>query len=76
MDLLNNLLLTWRQFRHFHAALADLGNRSDRELADRGLTRADIVGLAYATAERRVAAAAPTRRAAPAVHGAELVPAR
>ena len=76
MDLLKNLLLIWRQFRHFHAALADLGNRSERELAERGIARADIVSVAYATAERSVAAAVLAGRAAPAVQGADLVPAR
>ena len=70
-----NLLLIWRLFRHFHAALADLGSRSVRELAEWGIARADIVGVAYATAERSVAAA-PSRRAVPAVQDAELVPAR
>ena len=50
MDLLTNLLLTWRQFRHFQVALADLGNRSDDELAARGIAHRDIVRLAYAEA--------------------------
>ena len=76
MDLLKNLLLIWRQFRHFQAALADLGNRSDRELAERGIVRADIISVAYATAERSAAAADPAGRTAPAVQGADLVPAR
>jgi uncharacterized protein YjiS (DUF1127 family) len=76
MDLLKNVLLTWRQFRHFNAAMAELGNRSDHELAERGIARGDIVRVAYAKAEQRVATSLAARRAAPAARGAEFAPAR
>lgn len=76
MDLLKNLLLTWRQFRHFQATLADLRNRSEDELAARGIARGDIVRLAYAEAEREFVADLSAGRPAPVAQGIGLAPAR
>lgn len=55
MNLLGNSLRLWAQHREFRAILAELTARSDAELAELGLTRADIVRAAYEEAERRVA---------------------
>ena len=61
MGLLRTITLAWTQYRAFHASLAELEGYSDRELGDLGITRHDIAGLAYAEAERRVEAPAPSR---------------
>ena len=63
MGLLRTIALTLAQYRAFQAALAELEGYSDRELGDLGITRHDIAGLAYAEAERRVEAPAPSRPA-------------
>ena len=60
MDLLQTIKLAWTQYRAFQAALAELKSYSERELSELGITRADIPGLAYAEAERRVEALAPS----------------
>ena len=61
MDLLRTIKLVWIQHRAFQAALAELKSYSPRELGELGVTRADIPRLAYAEAERRVEALAPSR---------------
>jgi uncharacterized protein YjiS (DUF1127 family) len=76
MNLLKNLLLAWRQYRHFHAALAELDDRSDRELDDWGVARGDIVGLAYAEAERRAGLSVVAGRSARAARDAAPAAAR
>ena len=63
MDLLQNIRLVWTQYRAFQAALAELNGYSERELGELGVTRADIPRIAYAEAERRVGAPAPSRPA-------------
>ena len=60
MELLQMIKLVWVQYQAFQAALVELKSYSERELAKLGITRADIPGLAYAEAERRVEAFAPS----------------
>ena len=60
MELLQTIKLAWAQYRSFQAALAELRSYSERELGELGITRADIPRLAYAEAERRVEAPAPS----------------
>ena len=62
MNLLQTIKLVWAQYRAFQAALVELKSYSERELAELGITRADIPGLAYAEAERRVEALAASPR--------------
>ncbi len=66
MDLLKDTMRVWAMHREFRAVLAELKSRSDRELSERGLTRGDIVRVAYAEAERRIATPASCRPEAPA----------
>ncbi len=61
MNLLQTISLAWTQYRAFQAALAELEKYSERELGELGITRADIPRTAYAEAERRVQALAPSR---------------
>ncbi len=63
MNLLQKITLAWTRCRAFHASLAELEGYSDRELSELGITRHDIAGIAYAEAERRVGAPAPSRPA-------------
>ena len=63
VGLLRTIALTLAQYRAFQAALAELKGYSDRELGELGITRADIPQLAYAEAERRAGALAPSRPA-------------
>jgi uncharacterized protein YjiS (DUF1127 family) len=60
MSLLRTITLARTQYRAFQAALAELKSYSERELSELGVTRADIPRLAYAEAERRVGALAPS----------------
>ncbi len=60
MNLLQKITLAWTQYQAFQTALAELKGYSDRELSDLGITGADIPRLAYAEAERRVEAPAPS----------------
>ena len=60
MSLLRTTMLAWTQYRAFQAALAELKSYSERELSELGVTHADIPRLAYAEAERRVGALAPS----------------
>lgn len=55
MDLLNDTLRIWAQYREYQAVLADLNSRSDAELAKLGLERGDVARVAYKEAERRIA---------------------
>ena len=66
MGLLRTIILALTQYRAFHASLAELEGYSDRELGELGelgITRHDVAGIAYAEAERRVGAPAPSRPA-------------
>ena len=63
MDLLRTIELVWTQYRAFQASLAELKSYSERELGELGITRGDIPQVAYAEAERRVEALAPSRSA-------------
>ena len=63
MGLLRTITLAWTQYRAFQAALAELKSYSERELGELGITRADIPRIAYAEAERRVEALAPSSSA-------------
>jgi uncharacterized protein YjiS (DUF1127 family) len=64
----------WAMHREFRRALAELNAYSDRELSELGLSRADVVRVAYEEAERRIettssdrpATAVPAWRAMPA----------
>lgn len=69
MELFNNITLAFRRYFHFQDALDELRDLSDRQLADMGLRRGDLVGLAYRIAEERVAAASARRAAASNVTG-------
>jgi uncharacterized protein YjiS (DUF1127 family) len=63
MNLLHTITRTLTQYQAFHAALAELKSYSERALGELGLTRGDIPRIAYAEAERRVEALAPSRSA-------------
>jgi uncharacterized protein YjiS (DUF1127 family) len=78
MDLLENALRVRAVHRAFRALLAELDGRSDRELADLGVGRADVARLAYEEAERRTATPAASRAEAPTRAGWNpvLVPGR
>jgi len=78
MDLLKNTLRVWAMHREFRAVLAELNSYSDRELADLGVSRADVTRLAYEEADRRIATPAASRAEAraPAGRNPALVPAR
>ena len=69
MNSFRKITLFFRRYRYFQAALTELESHSDRQLSDMGLRRGDIVGLAYAMAEERLAADTARRAAAPAVSG-------
>ncbi len=73
MNLLQKITLAWTQYRAFHAVLAELERCSDRQLGDIGIARHDIARVAYAAAERRAGALAPSR---PAAHAATAAAAR
>jgi uncharacterized protein YjiS (DUF1127 family) len=62
MELLKHTYRVWAMHREFRAVLAELNGYSDRELADLGVSRADVARLAYDEAERRVMTPAATRR--------------
>ena len=63
MNLVQSILLAARQHREFRSALAALDSYSDRELGELGLSRSDIVRVAYAEAERCMAPHAMPDRA-------------
>ena len=69
MDLLKETYRVWALHREFRTVLAELNGYTDRELAELGLGRADIVRVAYEEAERRIGAPSPARRAAAAAGG-------
>ena len=56
MRFLKDILFVWAQYRHFQTAHAALRRMTDRELADRGLTRDEIGWVAFTEAERRTEA--------------------
>ena len=64
MSLLTTITAFVRQYHYFHGTLHALERASERQLADMGVERADLAGLAWAEAERRVALEAQTARAA------------
>lgn len=67
MDLLKETHRIWAMHREFRRVLAELNAYSDRELGELGLSRADVVRVAYEEAERRIGAtdpAAPTAKTA------------
>jgi uncharacterized protein YjiS (DUF1127 family) len=74
MDLLNNTLRIWAQYREFRAVLKELESYSDRELTELGIARGDVTRLAYEEAERRVASPAPAPRGASAADRRASVP--
>jgi uncharacterized protein YjiS (DUF1127 family) len=78
MDLFKNALRVWAMHREFRAVLAELNSYSDRELADLGVSRADVARLAYEEAERRILTPAASRAKAPATawRDAAAAPAR
>ena len=69
MSLLKRIAFVWIQYRHFQAAVAELGRLSDRELSDLGLARGDIGRVAFAEAERRTEAALAPGRGEPRAGG-------
>ena len=75
MDLLDNTLRAWAQYREFRAVLSELQSYSDRELTELGIARGDITRLAYEEAERRVTTTtAPATREASAPAREPAVP--
>ena len=54
MNLIHDTLQIWAMHREFRSVLAELGNRSDGELAELGLDRGDLARVAYQEAERRI----------------------
>ena len=54
MELLKETYPLWALHREFRAALAELSKYSDRDLTDLGISRGDIVAIAYQEAERRI----------------------
>jgi uncharacterized protein YjiS (DUF1127 family) len=56
MDLLQTMKLVWTQYRAFQRALTELKSYSERELAELGITRADIPRFAYEEAEQHAEA--------------------
>ena len=63
MELLKATYRVWAMHREFRAVLAELNGYSDRELADLGVSCADVTRLAYEEAERRIMTPPATRRA-------------
>jgi uncharacterized protein YjiS (DUF1127 family) len=61
MNLLKQIALVWIQYRAFRTTFAELSSMSDYALKDIGLNRGDIARVAFAKAERRTAAFAPSR---------------
>jgi hypothetical protein len=61
--IIKRIYLAWLQYREFEAALANYRAMPEQELNERGLTRADIVRLAYEEAETRIEAGQVKRRA-------------
>ncbi len=55
MSLLTTITAFARQYHYFHGTLHALERASARQLADMGVERANLAGLAWAEAERRVA---------------------
>ncbi|MEK0085340.1 DUF1127 domain-containing protein [Benzoatithermus flavus] len=55
MNPFKNALAAWARQRELRAVLAELAACSDRELAELGLARGDIVRVAREEAERRIA---------------------
>ena len=47
MSLSDTILRFWKRYSQFHAVQRELRGFSDRELADLGLTRADIARVAF-----------------------------
>ena len=56
MNLLRTIKLVWTQYRAFQRALTELKSYSERELAELGITRADIPRFAYEEAEQHAEA--------------------
>jgi uncharacterized protein YjiS (DUF1127 family) len=54
MELLKETYRIWALHREFRSALAELNKYSDCELTELGLSRGDVVAVAYKEAERRV----------------------
>ena len=59
--IIKRIYLAWLQYREFEAALANYRAMPEQELNERGLTRADIVRLAYEEAETRIEASQAKR---------------
>jgi uncharacterized protein YjiS (DUF1127 family) len=53
MRLLTTIATTLAQYHQFTATRRELDSRSDRQLADMGVERGDVVRLAWEEAERR-----------------------
>lgn len=65
MALLTDLVQLWRQYRTFNRVRAELDAMSNRELADIGVARNEIVRVAFEAAER-----SPVRLVAGTAHPA------
>ena len=61
MDLIRALHRAWIQYGEFQRVRQALADSSDRQLADMGLARGDIVRLAYEHAEAYAARHVPAR---------------
>lgn len=53
MDLIRTLKRAWIQYREFEKVRLELGDASDRQLADMGIARGDVGRIAYEHAEEQ-----------------------
>lgn len=65
MSLSGTLLRFWKRYGHFHAVQRELRGFTDRELADIGISRADIPRVALEDATMRIRPHAGNELAAP-----------
>jgi hypothetical protein len=62
LPLLSTVVALVRQYHHFHGALNQLRDYSDRQLADMNIDRGDFARIAWLEGERRAARAVQPRR--------------
>lgn len=65
MSLPSTILRFWKRYSHFHAVQRELRGFTDRELADIGISRADIPRVALEDATMRTRSPAGNALAAP-----------
>jgi uncharacterized protein YjiS (DUF1127 family) len=59
MEPLRSIQRAWIQYREFEKVRHELGDSSDRQLADMGIARGDIPTIAFAHAEEEAARLVP-----------------